>query len=156
MDSIFKYIATLGFIGYLPAAPGTFGTLCAFLVFILLKPSSFLHLLILLIIIPVGILSAHRAEMLLNDKDSRHIVIDEFCGFSFSLIAIPFSISYLLIAFFLFRIFDILKPFPIRTIESSLSGGMGIMADDIMAAIYTNIILQILLMIVNPGIFSFS
>jgi len=61
----------------------------------------------------------------------------------------------LLIAFFLFRFFDILKPFPIRTIESSLSGGIGIMADDIMAAIYTNIILQILLMI-NPGIFSSS
>jgi phosphatidylglycerophosphatase A len=155
MDSILKYIATLGFIGYLPSAPGTFGTLCAFFVFILLKPSPYLHMLILLIMIPIGILSAHRAEILLNDKDSRHIIIDEFCGYFFSLIAIPFSISYLLIAFFLFRVFDILKPFPIRTIESFLSGGIGIMADDIMAAIYTNMILQIMI-ILNPGLLSFS
>jgi phosphatidylglycerophosphatase A len=155
MDSILKYTATLGFIGYLPSAPGTFGTLFAFLIFILLKPSAFLHMLILLIIIPIGILSAHRAEMLLDDKDSRHIVIDEFCGYFFSMICIPFSVGYSLIAFFLFRVFDILKPFPIRKIESFLSGGIGIMADDIMAAIYTNMILQVI-KTVNPGIFSFS
>ncbi len=155
MDSIFKFIATLGFIGYLPLAPGTFGTIFALLIFIVLKPSAFLHLLILLIIIPTGIISAHRAEIILHERDSRHIIIDEFCGYFFSLILIPASVNSALIAFFLFRFFDILKPFPIRTIESSLSGGIGIMADDIMAAIYTNIILQILITI-NPGIFSFS
>lgn len=155
MDSLLKYTATLGFIGYLPSAPGTFGTIFAFLIFIILKPSAFLHILILLIIIPIGIISSHRAEMLLDDRDSRHIVIDEFCGYFCSMVLIPFSVSTLLIAFFLFRLFDILKPFPIRTIESSLSGGIGIMADDIMAAIYTNVILRILLM-VYPGIFYFS
>jgi phosphatidylglycerophosphatase A len=155
MDIIFKYTATLGFIGYLPLAPGTFGTLFALVVFIILKPSLFLHLLIVLILIPIGTIAAHHAEILLHERDSKHIIIDEFCGYFLSLFLIPFSASSLLIAFFLFRFFDILKPFPIRTIESSLSGGIGIMADDIMAAIYTNIILQILLMI-NPGIFSSS
>ncbi len=143
MNVLFKYIATLGFIGYLPFAPGTFGSLFAFIIFILLKPSPFVHILILLVAIPIGTMSSFHAERILNDKDSRHIVIDEFCGYFLSVLLIPFSVSYAVAAFFLFRIFDILKPFPIRKIETVLSGGKGIMADDIMAAIYTNIILHI-------------
>ena len=142
MPVIFKYIATLGFIGYLPVAPGTFGSLVAFAFFILLKPSIFIHIILLFLVIPLGIISSHYAEILLNNKDSRHIVIDEFCGYLFSVLFIPFSIGYALIAFFLFRIFDILKPFPIRKIETALKGGKGIMADDIAAAIYTNLCLQ--------------
>lgn len=140
---ILKYIATLGFIGYIPVAPGTFGTLTAFLFYILLRPSPFIHIVILFLIIPIGIISSHHAERLLNRKDSRHIVIDEFCGYLLSVLFIPYSISYALAAFFLFRFFDILKPFPIKKIENALRGGTGVMADDIMAAIYTNLILQI-------------
>lgn len=140
---VLKYIATLGFIGYLPFAPGTFGSLAAFTVFVLLKPTVFIHIIILLFIIPIGIISSHHAEKLLNDKDSRHIVIDEFCGYLISVLFIPYSTGFAITAFFLFRFFDILKPFPIRKIESVLSGGKGIMADDIAAALYTNLILQI-------------
>jgi len=140
---VLKYIATLGFIGYLPFAPGTFGSLAAFTVFALLKPSIFIHIIILLFIIPVGIISSHHAERLLNDRDSRHIVIDEFCGYLISVLFIPHSTGYAITAFFLFRFFDILKPFPIRKIESVLSGGKGIIADDIAAALYTNLILQL-------------
>ncbi len=140
---VLKYIATLGFIGYLPFAPGTFGSLAAFTVFVLLKPTVFIHIIILLFIIHIGIISSHHAEKLLNDKDSRHIVIDEFCGYLISVLFIPYSTGFAITAFFLFRFFDILKPFPIRKIESVLSGGKGIMADDIAAALYTNIILQI-------------
>lgn len=143
MNVILEYIATLGFIGYLPFAPGTFGSLAAFTVFVLLKPTVFIHIIILLFIIPIGIISSHHAEKLLNDKDSRHIVIDEFCGYLISVLFIPYSTGFAITAFFLFRFFDILKPFPIRKIESVLSGGKGIMADDIAAALYTNIILQI-------------
>ena len=95
----------------------------------------------------VGIISSHHAERLLNSKDSRHIVIDEFCGYFLSVLFIPFSINYALAAFFLFRFFDILKPFPIKKIEAALVGGIGVMADDIMAAIYTNIILQIWILV---------
>jgi len=151
MGNIIKYTATLGFIGYLPHAPGTFGTAAAFLVFILIHPSTLLHLIILLVIIPVGTVVADRAEVLLNDKDSGHIVIDEFCGYFLSVFLIPFSIIAALAAFFLFRLFDILKPFPIRTMESSLNGGIGIMADDLMAGMYTNIVLH-LLMLAIPGV----
>ncbi|MDH5201700.1 MAG: phosphatidylglycerophosphatase A [Nitrospirota bacterium] len=145
--SILKYVATLGFIGYIPFAPGTFGTLTAFIFFILLRPSSFIHLILLFFVLLVGIISSHHAERLLNSKDSRHIVIDEFCGYFLSVLFIPFSISYALAAFFLFRFFDILKPFPIKKIEAALVGGIGVMADDIMAAIYTNIILQIWILV---------
>ncbi len=140
---ILKYIATLGFIGYIPVAPGTFGTLTAFLFYILLRPSPFIHIVILFLIIPIGIISSHHAERLLNRKDSSHIVIDEFCGYLLSVLFIPYSINYALAAFFLFRFFDILKPFPIKKIENALRGGTGVMADDIMASIYTNLILQI-------------
>jgi len=138
---VLKYIATLGFIGYLPFAPGTFISFFAFVLFTLLKPSVTIHIIVLCILLPVSILSSHHAERLLNMKDSRHIVIDEFCGYLFSVLFVPFS--YALAAFFLFRFFDILKPFPIKKIESLLKGGKGIVADDIMAALYTNVILQI-------------
>lgn len=144
---LLKYIATLGFIGYLPVAPGTFGTLVALVFFILLEPSPFTHIAILFITIPIGIISSHYAEKILNKKDSRHIVIDEFCGYLLSVIFIPYSIGYALAAFFLFRFFDILKPFPIKKMEESLSGGTGIMADDIMAALYTNMILNIWILV---------
>jgi phosphatidylglycerophosphatase A len=138
-----KYIATLGFVGYLPVAPGTFGTLAGFFLFIFLKPSFFLHVFFLCLIIPVGIVSSHYAEKLLNEKDSRHIVIDEFCAYFLSVLFLPLNMTNALAAFFLFRFFDILKPFPIRKMETAFKGGMGVMADDIMAAIYTNGILQI-------------
>lgn len=138
---ILKYIATLGFIGYLPFAPGTFGALVAFALYVVLKPSIFIHFIILLFIIPLGTISSHHADRFLNVKDSRHIVIDEFCGYLVSVIFVP--PRYALAAFFLFRLFDILKPFPIRKISSALAGGKGIMADDIVAALYTNLVLQI-------------
>ncbi|MEW6068003.1 MAG: phosphatidylglycerophosphatase A [Nitrospirota bacterium] len=140
---ILTYIATLGFIGYIPFAPGTFGTLFALILFFIIKPSIFTHIIILVVIIPVAIFSSHYAEIYLNKKDCRNIVIDEFCGYFLSMLFIPHNTAYIITAFFLFRFFDILKPFPIRKIESTLSGGKGIVADDIAAALYTNIILQI-------------
>jgi len=147
VNAILKNIATLGFIGYIPVAPGTFGSLAAFIFFFLLKPSIFSRVMILILMIPIGIMASTRAESLLNEKDSRHIVIDEFCGYLFSALFIPLSFWYALSAFFLFRFFDILKPFPIKKVESSLKGGKGIMGDDIMAAVYTNIVLQIWMLV---------
>lgn len=140
---ILRYIATLGFIGYLPLAPGTFGSLAAFAFYIILKPGLLFHIVMLFLIIPIGVISSHYTERFFDVKDSRHIIIDEFCGYLLSVVFLPFSYAGALIAFFLFRFFDILKPFPIKKIENNISGGKGIMADDIMAAIYTNVIMQI-------------
>lgn len=144
MAIIFKNIATLGFIGYLPVAPGTFGSLFALIIFILVRPSVLLHILFLCICILVGCISAHYAERIMRVKDSQHIVVDEFCGYLLAVLFVPFSISYAVIAFFFFRLFDILKPFPIRSAEISLPGGIGIVADDLMAALYTNIVMQLI------------
>jgi phosphatidylglycerophosphatase A len=143
MNTFACSLATLGFIGYIPYAPGTFGTLAAFCLYILLQPSLQLQIVLLLVLVPAGIWSSHVAEILLKSRDSRHIIIDEFCGYLISVLFIPFSLGNAVAAFLLFRFFDILKPFPIRQIERFLSGGKGIMADDIAAALYTNAILQI-------------
>ncbi len=142
MGFVLKNIATLGFVGYIPIAPGTLGSLVAFFVFISLKPSIFIHLIILLFIIPIGVISSHYAERVFNERDSRNIVIDEFCGYLVSVTLLPLTLFYTVSAFFLFRFFDILKPFPIRKIES-IGGGKAIVADDLVAAMYTNLILQI-------------
>ncbi len=143
MRTLLKHIATLWFIGYLPVAPGTFGSLFAFALFVLLKPSLSVHLILLVLITVVGVISSHIAEILLNEEDSGHIIIDEVCGYFVSVLFLPLSLGYAVAAFFLFRFFDILKPFPIRQIESAMKGGVGIMTDDILAGIYTNLILQV-------------
>jgi phosphatidylglycerophosphatase A len=142
-ETLFKHIATLGPIGYLPVAPGTWGSLAAFIAYVSLRPAVSIHALFVLFILPLGIVASSFAEKALKEKDSRHIVIDEACGFFVSVLFIPFSIGYIFAAFFLFRVFDILKPFPIRKVETAFSGGLGVVADDIVAGIYANIILQI-------------
>lgn len=138
-----RNIATLGFIGYLPIAPGTFSTLAATIFFGILKPALPFHLIVLFVTIILGGIAAHQAEKLLGEKDSSHIVIDEFAGFALSVLFVPLNIYYYAAAFILFRFFDILKPPPIKSIEINLRGGAGIMADDLMAGVYTNILLQI-------------
>ena len=89
----------------------------------------------------MGLQASHQAEKTLG-KDSGHIVIDEVCGYLISVLFLPKTTGYLIAAFVLFRIFDIFKPPPIRKIERSISGGAGIMLDDVLAGIYTNICLQ--------------
>ncbi|GAB4417041.1 MAG: phosphatidylglycerophosphatase A [Thermodesulfovibrionales bacterium] len=142
MNFLSKFLATLCFIGLLPFAPGTFGSLAAMLFFVFIKPSLWAHALMLLFTLLIGTLASHRAEKLFNKKDSRHIVIDEFAGYAVSVILLPADTAYYIAAFLLFRFFDILKPPPIRGIERTLSGGIGVMADDIIAGVYTNLLLQ--------------
>ncbi len=141
-NRIQKVIATLGFIGYLPYAPGTFGTALGFLLAVILKPFDIQLLVFFILLFIIGIWSSHGAEKFLG-KDSGHIVIDEFCGYLISVIFIPKSFGYLFAAFVLFRIFDILKPPPIRKIEEKILGGTGIMLDDVLAGMYANICLQV-------------
>lgn len=143
LSMILKNLATLGFIGYLPFAPGTFGTIAAVIFFALLKPPFAVHFFLLIAIALFGAFASHRTERMLNEKDSSHIVIDEFAGYSLTILSFPFTLPYLISAFLLFRFFDILKPPPIRWIEKILPGGAGIMADDLMAGIYANALLQV-------------
>ena len=136
------YIATLGFIGHLPCAPGTFGSFAGLLVIMMSRPSDAALLISFLPLLVLGIWSSHSAEKVLG-KDSGHIVIDELCGYLVSVLFIPKSAGYLVAAFILFRAFDILKPPPIRRIERTVPGGAGIMLDDVLAGVYTNVCIQL-------------
>ncbi len=135
-------IATLGYLGYLPYAPGTVGSLAALLLIILFRPSDPVLLLIFLPVFIIGTISADNVERVLG-KDSPHIIIDEFCGFLLSVFLLPMRWPYLISAFILFRFFDILKPPPIKKIERGLRGGTAIVLDDIIAAIYANLCIQL-------------
>jgi phosphatidylglycerophosphatase A len=137
-----KLIATVFFIGYIPFAPGTFGSLAALAFVWLFKPSAVYMASLIVFVFLIGIWSSHRAEALFGIKDSSPIVIDEFAGYLVSAAFLPMSAGYLIAAFFLFRFFDIFKPPPIKNIERKFDGGLGIMLDDIAAGVFTNLTLQ--------------
>jgi phosphatidylglycerophosphatase A len=140
-------IATIGFLGYIPFASGTFGSLFALILFLLTDLPLYAHFALILAGTIVGIYASTVAEKILNEKDSKKIIIDEFIGFYVSVLYLPKTWGFVVAAFLLFRFFDILKPLFIAKLEKTLSNGLGIMADDILAGIYTNIVLQIWLLI---------
>jgi len=137
-------ISTFFYIGYLPLIPGTFGSLAGLGLYFLIKENSFLYIFFTAGIILLGFLLSGKAEGLLNKKDARCIVIDEVGGMLLSLLFIPYDIKIALLAFLIFRALDILKPYPARRLQH-LKGSRGIMLDDLVAGLYTNIILQVVL-----------
>lgn len=138
------FFATGGHLGKIPFMPGTFGTLAA-LPFIILfgtVPHQLLHFpLILLILVAVWI--ADEAEKMLNAKDPGCIVIDEVAGYTVTMAALPLTWQTLTAGFLLFRIFDIIKPFPVRYFERHFSGGAGVVLDDVAAGLMAALVLQI-------------
>lgn len=140
---ILKHIATLGPVGYLPLAPGTWGSAVG-AVFILLVPlSPSAQLLLIIAGFIIGSVASGVAERVTGEQDSGHIIIDEFVGMLVAVLFLPRGLPWVLAAFFLFRVLDILKPYPIRRVESSLKGGIGVMTDDILAGIGANLALQL-------------
>jgi len=140
--SVSKIIATVFFVGYIPFASGTFGSLAALICISLLKPDRLSHGVLAVLLFGLGTVTAHVAETILGE-DSGRIVIDEFTGFVISVFSLPLTAGYLAAAFFLFRFFDILKPSPIRNIERNVRGGLGVMLDDAAAGLMTNLLLQL-------------
>jgi len=138
---LLKHIATLGPVGYLPLAPGTWGTLVSAVFVALLRPSAPIHAALILIFTFLGVYSAHHAEKAIGMNDPGHIVIDEFAGYLIASFFLPQTYGYIIASFILFRVFDVLKPPPINFFDRP--GGLGIMADDIVAGIMANIVLQI-------------
>jgi len=138
-----SYIATIGFLGYIPYAPGTIGSLFALALFLITDLPLYAHFSVIIIGALLGIYASSAAEKILNEKDSKKIIIDEFIGFYVSVFYLPKTFGFAIAAFLLFRFFDILKPLFISKLEKTLSNGLGVMADDILAGIYTNIVLQI-------------
>ena len=102
---------------------------------------------VVLIFILLAIWISGAAAKTLKRKDPGCIVIDEIAGMVVTFIGLPFTLTTAVLGFILFRILDILKPFPISTIDQRLSGGLGIVADDVVAGIFANVIVRILLFI---------
>ena len=144
-DWLTKAISTFFFIGYLPLIPGTFGSLAGLGVFYLLSGSSRInYFLFILCIIVLGLLTSGRMEKLLKRKDPGCIVIDEVMGMLIALSFLPAEPKIVILAFIMFRILDTLKPFPAARLQN-LHGAVGVMGDDLVAGVYTNIVLQAIL-----------
>ena len=127
-------------------APGTMGSLIAIPLYLALLPlTSTFYIVVVLFVICIGIIICGKAADSLSEHDHPGIVWDEIAGILLTFCFIPFSWLALILGFVLFRIFDILKPWPIKVIDQRVSGGLGIMLDDLIAAIFANICLRILL-----------
>jgi len=150
----FKEFLFTGFYsGYCPVAPGTAGTFVAMLLYILHNILFgemlgdliiYVNLVIVIVLIYPSIKLGDAAEVFYKTKDPQQVVLDEMMGYWIGILFIPFSFTGAFAAFLLFRIFDIIKPFPARNLES-LKGGLGIMLDDYIAGIYTCICMNILI-----------
>ena len=149
MRGLILFLATGAYTGYAPFASGTCGSLVALpLIFLsssLLAFSSVVHIGAVLTIIAVACWVAGQAESYLHEHDSGKIVIDEIAGFLCATAFLDITLSRLVIAFFLFSLFDIIKPPPARYFDTQVAGGIGVVFDDVFAGVYANLVLRILL-----------
>lgn len=141
--------------GYSPIAPGTVGAMAGCLILWIGKdslvlstyPNPWLFLGLIIAVTLIGIWSTNQLEKHWG-KDPSKVVVDELIGVWITMIMVPFTWMNLLLAFGLFRFFDIAKPLGIRNMEK-MSRGVGVMADDILAGIYSNLVLQIIIFIIS-------
>jgi phosphatidylglycerophosphatase A len=143
MKKRIKLITSFFYLGHSPLMPGTMGSLAGLAVYFLVRTNEILYAFSILFFFMLGIIFSGEAEKVYKRKDAQMIVIDEVCGMLLALFFVPFSVFSVILGFFIFRIFDILKPPPAKRMEK-LTGSLGIMFDDVVAAIYTNLILQLI------------
>jgi phosphatidylglycerophosphatase A len=152
-DYLALSIATCG-VGYLPLAPGTFGSLVAVGIFLLLArttpPNALVAVVLITIVVVtfVGIWAATRTEQLSGRKDPGKVVVDEVAGQFIALFPLTlftrWSTLAVIVSFILFRFFDIVKPYPANRLQE-LHGGAGVMFDDLVAGVYGAVIVSIML-----------
>lgn len=153
MDRVGLFIATCGYLGYAPVAPGTFGSAAGLVVFYAVRGtgSSGVELAAIVVLFAVGVWSATVAERHFGDVDPAPVVLDEVVGMLMTLAFLPVGVTGAIVGFFIFRMLDIVKPWPSARFER-LPGGLGVMADDGMAAVYGNLAMRGLIA-VTPGWF---
>jgi phosphatidylglycerophosphatase A len=139
-------ILATGFgVGYSPVAPGTMGTLIAIPIYYLLSGIHFpLYEITLMAFFLLSVWISENAERFFRKKDDQRIVIDEVIGFLITMLWVPKTFLFIIIGFFLFRFFDILKPFPIRRLEKGFKGGFAVVLDDVVAGVYANIVFRLI------------
>jgi phosphatidylglycerophosphatase A len=154
MDNLARHIATLWGVGFLPRAPGTWGSLVAALMgLVILQYGGQSHMrAAVLLAVLAGLWASNRYEVLVGSHDNKEIVIDEVAGMWISMLPLSFiSLGHgilldVALAFFLFRVFDIWKPWPVGWIDRNVKGGLGVMLDDIVAGFMTALALIIVVM----------
>lgn len=142
------YFIAFGFgSGLLPWIPGTWGTLAAIPVYLLLSnltSSPILYLIIVALFFLLGIWVSNKVTSDLGVSDYSGIVWDEVVGYLLTMCYVPHGIVWIGLGFVFFRIFDILKPYPINLVDKHMKGGLGVMLDDVLAAIPSWICLQLI------------
>jgi phosphatidylglycerophosphatase A len=137
-----KLLATFFYLGDFPFAPGTLASFAALLLYVTFFHNLLLYGLIFIVVTVVGFMVSGKIEEVLKQKDPSCVVIDEVAGGLLAFIFLPMTWPVLITAFFLFRAFDMFKTYPMNKIEN-LKGSTGIMTDDLIAGIYTNITMHI-------------
>ena len=150
IDFVALAIATCG-VGYLPLAPGTFGSLVGVGLFLLLARMNPLVIIVAILAVTfVGIWAGSRVEQVSGRKDPGKVVVDEVAGQMIALFPLTlfarWSTGAVILSFILFRFFDIVKPYPANRLQD-LDGGMGIMFDDLVAGVYGAVVVSIVLRI---------
>ena len=153
MTRLAVFIATVGYCGYFPFAPGTVGSAAGLIFYLLVwwTKSPIVEVGLIVGLFAIGTWAGTIAERYFGGVDPGPIVIDEVVGMLITLAFIPVGWSGAIAGFFLFRLFDVLKPYPADRLEA-MHGGLGVMADDAMAAIYANLSLRLVIWL-QPGWF---
>ena len=141
-NSLAKLIATFFYLGYFPFASGSFASIFGAALALFLSRVPVVYVMVFLIITVLGFYAGGRVEKMVEEKDPSCVVIDEVSGSFIAFFMLPTTPSVAISAFFLFRAFDMFKIYPANKFEE-LKGGTGIMMDDIVAGIYTNLVMQI-------------
>src|SRR5688572_17108737 len=143
MRRLAVFVCSFGYIGFFPVAPGTVGSAAGVVVYLAARSvaAPYLELILIVTLALAGIILTRPCEEDLQCVDPGPIVIDEVMGMLITLFMIPVGWGGILLGFLLFRVLDVLKPFPARQFER-LHGGYGVMTDDAMAAVYANLLLR--------------
>ena len=144
MNQFALFIASFGYVGFFPLAPGTAGSLAALALFAFVRWIGMpaFEGATIVAVLAIGIWSADGAERALGRKDPGPVVIDEVLGMLITLALLPVSMTGVMVGFLWFRLFDVVKPYPAGRMEH-LPGGYGIMLDDAMAGLYAHLVLRL-------------
>ena len=140
-DKIIKMLSTWFYVGNLPVAPGTAASAVGVVIAMICSSSMALYIFITLIVTILGFMVSGKMEAILDQKDPGCIVIDEVAGVMIAFFLLPLTPVVIITAFFLFRAFDMFKIYPVNKFEQ-LEGSTGVMMDDVIAGLYTNIVMQ--------------
>lgn len=150
MTRLAVILATCGYVGHFPVAPGTAGSAAALLLYVALRwsgASPVVDVALVVGLFAVGCWAGSVAEAHYGRTDPGYVVLDEVIGMLLTLLFVPVTWKGVFVGFLLFRLFDIVKPFPARQCER-MHGGLGIMADDAVAGVYGNLALRLVIWVV--------